>query len=90
MQLTKDKGVIILPSKNFQMDCHLDADFSGLWNMENYKDLTRVKSRTGYLILFMKFPLLSTSKIQTQIVLSTMEAEYISLSTAMRELIGVR
>ena len=35
-------------------------------------------------------PLLWASKLQTQIALSTMEAEYIALSQAMRELIPIR
>ena len=38
----------------------------------------------------MSSPLLWISKLQTQIALSTMEAEYITLSQAMRELIGFR
>ncbi len=35
-------------------------------------------------------PLLWKSKLQTQIALSTMEAEYIALSNAMRDLIAIR
>jgi hypothetical protein len=38
----------------------------------------------------MECPLLWVSKLQTQIALSTMEAEYIALSSAMRELIAIR
>ena len=38
----------------------------------------------------MKCPLTWTSKLQPQIALSTMESEYIALSTAMRELIAVK
>lgn len=38
----------------------------------------------------MNCPLLWVSKLQTQIALSTMEAEYIALSSAMRELIAIR
>jgi hypothetical protein len=40
--------------------------------------------------MFMNCPLLWVSKLQTQIALSTMEAEYIALSSAMRELIAIR
>ena len=49
-----------------------------------------VKSRYGNLITFMGSPIQWSSKLQTQIVLSTMESEYIALSQAMRELIGLR
>ena len=87
---TKTGGVTLKPSKSLQVDCYVDADFAGLWCVEDPQDPICVKSRTGYLITFMGSPLLWTSKLQTQIALSTMESEYIALSQAMRELIGVR
>ena len=40
--------------------------------------------------MLMECPLLWTSKLQTQVALSTMEAEYIALSRYMRELIKIR
>ena len=40
--------------------------------------------------MFMECPLTWVSKLQTQIALSTMEAEYIVLSQSMRELIAIR
>ena len=40
--------------------------------------------------MFMGCPLQWVSKLQTQIALSTMEAEYITLSQSMRDLIGIR
>ena len=73
-----------------QVDCYVDTDFTGLWNVENDQDPISVKFCTGFLILFMGCSLTWASKLQTQIVLSTMEAEYIALSTAMRELISIR
>lgn len=88
---TKDKGMILSPSNNdFEVNCYVDADFAGLWGVEYDQDPVCVKSRTGFLIMFMGCPLHWVSKLQTQIALSTMEAEYIALSTAMRELIGTR
>ena len=78
------------PSTKFQVDCFVDADFAGLWNVESDQDPLCVKSRTGYLIMFMGCPLTWVSKLQTQIALSTMEAEYIALSQSMRELIAIR
>ena len=44
-------------------------------------------SRTGYLITYAGCPVVWCSKLQTEIALSTMEAEYIALSQAMREVI---
>ena len=45
------------------------------------------KSRTGFLITFNNCPLLWVSKIQTEVALSTTEAEYIALSHSLREVI---
>ena len=82
--------MIFNPSDTFNVDCHVDADFGGLWGSENDQDPISVKSRTGFIITFMNCPLLWISKLQTQIALSTMEAEYIALSHSMRELIAIR
>ena len=62
----------------------------GLWNTEDDQDPLCVKSRMGFVIMFMNCPLLWVSKLQSQLALSTMEAEYIALSHSMRELIGIR
>ena len=87
---TSDKGMYLQPSGKMTLDCHVDADFAGLYGIEHDQDPTCVKSRTGYLITFMNCPLLWVSKLQTQIALSTMEAEYIELSQSMRDLISLR
>ena len=50
-------------------------------------DVSTAKSRTGYTILYCGCPLTWSSKLQTQIALSTTEAEYMALSTALREVI---
>ena len=90
LQGTKDKGLILNPTTKFQVDCFVDADFARLWNVEPDQDPICVKSRTGFLIIFMGCPLTWVSKLQTQIALSTMEAEYIALSQSMIELIAIR
>ena len=51
------------------------------------EDIKTARSQSGYLITFAACPLLWASKLQTEIALSTTEAEYISLSTALREVI---
>jgi hypothetical protein len=58
--------------------------------VEDKQDPISVKSRTGYVIMYRGAPLLWVSKMQTQIALSTMEAEYIALSQSMRDLIPIR
>ena len=72
------------------LDCAVDADYAGDWNLKDPDDPAGVKSRTGFLILFAGVPLLWKSLKQDHVSLSTMESEYIALSTAMRSLVHVR
>ena len=78
------------PTDDLKLDCYVDADYAGLWNHEDDQDPVCVKSRTGYLLTLGGCPLVWVSKLQTEIALSTLEAEYISLSQAMRELMPMR
>ena len=77
-------------TKELTLDCYVDADFAGLWNVEHCDDPVCVKSRTGYLFKLANCPLLWVSKLQTEIALSTRDAEFIALSQAMRELLPMR
>ena len=74
----------------FNLDCYVDSNFAGLWNFEDDQDLTCVNSRTGYIMLLGGCPLIWSSKLQFEIALSTMKAEYIALSTALRDLIPLK
>ena len=58
--------------------------------MEDSNDPLSVKSRTGFIITLGGTPVTWSSKLQTEIATSTMHAEYIALSTGMRELIPVK
>jgi hypothetical protein len=87
---TADKGLEFTPNKQMELDCYVDADFAGLWNAESDQDPVCVKSRTGYVITLAGCPVTWVSKLQTEIALSTLEAEYIALSTAMRDLLPMR
>ena len=90
IQGTKTKGYTLQPStKDRDLNCYVDADFAGLWS-EDISDAVSVKSRTGNIITFANCPVLWVSKLQTEITLSTTEAEYIALSQAMRDLIPMR
>lgn len=82
--------MILRPSDDLTLDLFADADFAGLWNAEDANDPTCVRSRTGYVLMLGRAPLLWSSKLQTEIELSTCEAEYVALSTAMRELLPLR
>ena len=87
---TKDKGIILHPKNVPVIDVYADADFAGNWNKTTAEwDPSTAKSRTGYLINFAGCPIHWASKLQTQIALSTTEAEYIALSQSLREAIPV-
>ena len=86
---TMEKGLILSPSDELHLDCYPDADFAGLWKTENADDPHCVRSRTGFVITLANCPIIWSSKMQTEIALSTMEAEYIALSTACRDLFPV-
>ena len=58
--------------------------------MEDSEDPDSVRSRTGYLLTLGDVPVCWSSKLQTSIALSTMEAEYIALATAMRTLLPLK
>ena len=84
-----DDGLVFSPDGPLSIDCHVDADFAGNYDKSD-DDPSSVRSRTGFVITLGSVPVLWRSKVQTEIALSTMEAEYIALSTAMRSLIHLR
>ena len=90
LQGAKGEGLTFKPDVSLQLDCYVDADFAGLWNYENDQDPVCVKSRSGFVMTLGGCPIQWSSKLQTEIALSTTEAEYIALSQAMRELIPLR
>ena len=90
LKRTRLKGMIMKPSKDLTLDLYVDADFAGLWSYEDPLDPSYVRSRTGYVITLGSVPIIWKSKLQEQIALSTMEAEYIAASVAMRELLPMR
>lgn len=83
---TLDKGIILSPSDSLDVDCYADSDFAGLWGVEDNQDPHCARSRTGYVINVAGCPVISASKLQSEIALSTMEAEYVAFSTACKDL----
>jgi hypothetical protein len=79
----------MVPTKDPRVDCYPDADFASLYGYEDNQDPHCVRSRTGYVILAFGCPVVWRSVLQTMISQSTMESEYISLSTACKDLISV-
>ncbi|KAL7474813.1 hypothetical protein ACHAW6_000767 [Cyclotella cf. meneghiniana] len=70
------------PSKGFQ--CYCDGDFAGNWNKEfAATDPSTAKSRSGWIMFYASCPIIWASKLQSQVALSTTEAEYIAMSMAL-------
>ena len=86
---TADKGIIMSPQQH-SFNCWADADYAGNWNRHYaMEDIATARSRSGYMITYAACLLIWASRLQTEIALSTTEAEYISLSTALREIISL-
>jgi hypothetical protein len=86
---TKDKGIVLKPDKSRGLECYVDADWAGSWQHRSSHDPLSAHSRTGYVIMYAGCPIIWASKMQTLVALSTTEAEYIALSSALREVIAV-
>jgi hypothetical protein len=67
--------------------CYVDADFAGGWNITTSADADNVMSRIVFVITYANCPIYWASCLQTEIVLSTAKAEYIAMSSALREVI---
>lgn len=87
LRKTQDKGLSMKVDKRKGIECFVDADFAGAFDKEKPTNPRDCMSRTGYLIKFANCPIIWSSKLQTMIALSTTEAEYMALSSAMREVI---
>ena len=82
--------MILRPSNEFSLDCFVDADFAGLWTAKNPHDPVCAKSCTGFVITLANCPLQWVSKLQTEISLSTLHAEYVALSQSLHELLPLK
>ena len=82
---TKDDGIILRPDVSKSFEVHVDCDFAGNWVKEDaMEDPSTAKSRTGYVISYAGCPVIWSSKLQTEVVLSTTESEYVGLSESLR------
>ena len=87
LHATKERGLIYNPDPKLSLECFVDADFAGSWSLADSSNPENVMSRTGYTIRYAGCPIGWCSKLQTEIALSTAEAEYIALSQSLREVI---
>ena len=87
LRCTADRGIIYSPNRSAGLECYVDADHAGGWNSCTSTDASNLFSRTGYVIKYANCPIYWKSKLQTEIALSTCEAEYLALSAALREVL---
>jgi hypothetical protein len=69
------------------IECYVDADFAGGWNITTSTDADNVMSRTGFVIAYANCPIYWASCLQTETALSTVKAEYIVTSSALCKVI---
>lgn len=86
---SKEYGLNFRPDASKGLECFVDADFAGGWNKNDGNTADSVMSRTGYVIMYAGCPITWCSKLQTEVALSTTEAEYIALSQSLREVIPI-
>jgi len=92
---TRDKGLCFKatpsdPTKPIRVDCFVDASFAPCWDVGDPSDSDAGRSRSGWIIKLDDCPIAFASRKQGEAALSTVEAEYLALSMAMRELIWIR
>jgi hypothetical protein len=90
LKKTRDLGLKFKPDPKKGFECYCDADFSGNWNKAFAPvDPSTAKSRSGWIIFYAGCPVSWASKLQSQVALSTTEAEYIAMSQSLRDVIPV-
>ena len=85
-----DRGVMYKIYKTKGLEVYVDANFSGGWDSADSSNSDNLLSRTGFVICYGVCPIIWSRKLQTEIALSTAEAEYISMSKALREALPVQ
>ena len=85
---TATQGLIMNPDIEKEIGCYLDAEFASRWNQEEGKDPGSFLSITGNVITYANCPIIWAIWLQTEILVSTMELEYIALSQEMMEVLN--
>ena len=90
LKQTKDIGLKFKPDKSKAFENYCDADFSGNLN-QNFAehDSSTTKSRSGWIIFYAAYLIVWALKLQTQVALSMMKVEYISLSMSLQDVIPI-
>jgi hypothetical protein len=87
---TVHQGMILKPRGDLKLELFVDADFAGLYMRDPNSSPDSARSRTGYIIKLSNCPLVWKSQLQSDMALSTLEAEYSALSQALRTLLPLK
>jgi len=83
LYLTQTQGLILHPQPDHSLNAYTDANFASCWHQAYSHLHNSVLSQTRYVLVYCGCPISWTSKLQTEIALSTTEAEYQALSMCM-------
>ena len=83
---TRKEGIVYNTDTSKGLECYVEADFARGWQEAN-ADADNVMPQTGMVIMYANCPIFWRSSLQTEIALSTVEAEYIALSSALRQVL---
>jgi hypothetical protein len=90
LKKTRELGIRFKPDPKKGFECYCDADFSGMWNKAFAPvDTSTSKLQSGWIVFYAGCPISWASKLQSQVVLPTTEAEYIAMSQSLRDIIPI-
>ena len=78
------------PKDDSKIDSYVDADFCKLLGSKDPENPVVAKSTTDHILILAGCPLMWETKLQTEVCVSTMMAEYVALSTAMRDMVPLK
>jgi hypothetical protein len=83
-------GTYLSGLRQIGFECYCDANFSGNGNKAFASvDPSTAKLQSGWIVFYAGSPISWASKLQSQVALSTTEAEYIAMSQSLRYVIPV-
>jgi len=86
---TRDKDLILKPTRTLDIDAYPDADFAGSYGYEDSLDPVCARSRTGSVINVASCPVLWKAILQTKAATSTKESKIVVFTACCRELMPI-
>ena len=77
------------PKSDLGLEIYVDVDFAVNWDPAKTEDIDTAQSRHGFVIYYARCSIAWKSSMQTEIALSTTEAEYVGILYALHSAIPV-